>query len=63
MTRKKLSRSVVALALAGAVALTGCDTDDDNDGSVPSGDTTPTTAVDDLTTTSVADDATTTTAP
>ena len=51
---KKLSRSITALALAAALALTGCDAaDDDPDTSEP-GETTTTTLVDDMTTTTVA---------
>jgi ABC-type glycerol-3-phosphate transport system substrate-binding protein len=44
MTRKKMSRSVVALALSAAIALTGCDdADPDDPGTTSPGDTTVTT--------------------
>lgn len=52
---KKLSRSITALALAAAMALTGCDAaDDDPDTPDPGDNTTTTTLVDDMTTTTVA---------
>jgi hypothetical protein len=62
MTRKKMSRSVVALALSAAIALTGCDdADPDDPGTTAPGDTTVTTVAD-LTTTTVGGE-TTTSAP
>jgi hypothetical protein len=62
MTRKNLSRSVVALALSAAIALTGCDdADPDDPGTTAPGDTTVTTVAD-LTTTTVGGE-TTTSAP
>jgi hypothetical protein len=62
MTRKKMSRSVVALALSAAIALTGCDdADPDDPGTTAPGDTTVTTVAD-LPTTTVGGE-TTTSAP
>jgi hypothetical protein len=60
--KRKISRSVVALAVAGAVALTGCDTDpDDNGGTLDdgTGDTTVTTVAD-TTVTTIMEETTTT---
>jgi PBP1b-binding outer membrane lipoprotein LpoB len=55
MNKKKLSKSIVALALAGALALTGCNADDDDpNGDNDLGDTTTTSIVDDMTTTTIA---------
>lgn len=51
---KKLSRSLTALALAAAMALTGCDAADDDPDNPTPGDTTTTSIVDDMTTTTVA---------
>ncbi|MEX1091535.1 MAG: hypothetical protein WEB67_00120 [Acidimicrobiia bacterium] len=51
---KKLSRSITALALAAAMALTGCDAADDDPETPAPGDTTTTSLVDDITTTTVA---------
>jgi hypothetical protein len=65
MTKRKLSRSVVALVLSAAVALTGCDADPDDPGTTSPGDTTVTTVpttMDDATTTTLAEE-TTTSAP
>jgi hypothetical protein len=66
MTKRRLSRSVVALALSAAVALTGCDdADPDDPGTTSPGDTTVTTVpttMDDATTTTLGED-TTTSAP
>jgi hypothetical protein len=62
MAKKNLSRSLVALALSAAVALTGCDADDDDPGTTAPGDTTATTVAD-LTTTTVGGETTTTVAP
>lgn len=61
MKNKKLSRSLVALALSAAIALTGCDADPDDPGTTSPGDTTVTTVAD-LPTTTVGGE-TTTTAP
>ena len=51
---KKLSRTITALALAAAMALTGCDAADDDPGTPAPGDTTTTSLVDELTTTTLA---------
>jgi hypothetical protein len=58
MTKKKLSRSLVALVLSAAMALTGCDTDDDDPDTTSPGDTTVTTIAE-LTTTTVGAETTT----
>jgi hypothetical protein len=66
MTKRKLSRSVVALVLSAAIALTGCDdADPDDPGTTSPGDTTVTTVpttMDDATTTTLGEE-TTTSAP
>ncbi|CAN5787666.1 hypothetical protein BH23ACT4_BH23ACT4_02860 [soil metagenome] len=51
---KKLSRSITALALAAAMALTGCEAADDDPVTPAPGDTTTTSLVDELTTTTLA---------
>ncbi len=54
MKNKKLSRSITALALAAAMALTGCDAADDDPVDPAPGDTTTTSLVEEMTTTTVA---------
>ncbi|MGF1618242.1 MAG: hypothetical protein ACFCU2_10645 [Acidimicrobiia bacterium] len=54
MTDKKMSRSILALALAATMALTGCDAADDDPGTPAPGDTTTTSLVEELTTTTLA---------
>jgi hypothetical protein len=51
---KKLSRSITALALAAAMALTGCDAADDDPETPAPGDTTTTSLVEEMTTTTLA---------
>lgn len=51
---KKLSRSITALALAAAMALTGCEAADDDPETPAPGDTTTTSMLDELTTTTLA---------
>ena len=51
---KKLFRTITALALAAAMALTGCDASDDDPNTPAPGDTTTTSLFEELTTTTLA---------